>query len=85
MNFYDDPRFYRIDPQKQKILKQISEQSKQYSMEQLLPQIMQINQELNRRNMNFSKEETALLMDIIEESLSPAEKAKFNMVKGFLS
>ncbi|MDD6328658.1 MAG: hypothetical protein Q4D54_01520 [Eubacteriales bacterium] len=85
MNFYDDPRFYRIDPRKQKILKQISEQSKQYSMEQLLPQIMQINQELNRRNMNFSKEETALLMDIIEESLSPAEKTKFNMVKGFLS
>lgn len=85
MNFYDDPRFYHLDRKKQKILIEIAEKSKQYSMEELLPQILQINQELNRRNMNFTKEESTLLMDIIEESLSPAEKQKFSMVKGFLS
>ena len=85
MNFYEDPRFCRLDQRKQKILSEIAEKSSRYSMEELLPQILQINQELNRRNMNFTKEESALLMDIIEESLSPAEKQKFNMVKGFLS
>lgn len=85
MNFYEDPRFCRLDKRKQKILIEIAEKSSRYSMEELLPQILQINQELNRRNMNFTKEESALLMDIIEESLSPAEKQKFNMVKGFLS
>ena len=85
MNFYEDPRFCRLDQRKQKILIEIAEKSSRYSMEELLPQILQINQELNRRNMNFTKEESALLMDIIEESLSTAEKQKFNMVKGFLS
>lgn len=85
MNFYEDPRFYHLDHRKQKILIEIADKSAHYSMEELLPQILQINQELNRRNMNFTKEETSLLMDIIEESLSPAEQQKFNLVKGFLS
>lgn len=85
MNFYEDARFSRLDKRKQKILIEIAEKSKHASMEELLPQILQINQELNRRNMNFTKEERALLMDILEESLSPDEKQKFNLVKGFIN
>ena len=50
----------------------------------MLPQIMQVNKELQARNISFSKEETALLMDIIEETLPPKDKAKFNMLKGFM-
>ena len=50
-------------------------------MEELLPEIMKINQELNRRDMNFTKQESELLLDAIEESLSPSEKQKFNMIK----
>ena len=83
-NFKNNPKLQGIDPLKLKIIMEIKEQSKHKSMEELLPQIMQINQELNRRNMNFSKSETALLMEAIEESLSPAEKQKFNMIKGFI-
>ena len=47
--------------------------------------IMEISQELNRRNMNFSKNETEMLMEVIEESLSPADRQRFNMIKGFLN
>lgn len=53
-------------------------------MEELLPEIMKINQELNRHDMNFTKQESELLLDAIEESLSPSEKQKFNMIKSFL-
>lgn len=79
-----DPRLKNIDPIKLKVIMEIREQSKYKSMEELLPQIMKINQELNRRKMNFTKEESALLLDVIEETLSPAEKQKFNMLKSFL-
>lgn len=79
-----DPRLKNIDPIKLKVIMEIREQSKYKSMEELLPQIIKINQELNRRKMNFTKEESALLLDVIEETLSPAEKKKFNMLKSFL-
>lgn len=84
-SFDNNPKLQGVDPVKLKVIMEIKEQSRHKSMEELLPEIMKINQELNRRNMNFTKTETALLMDAIEESLSPAEKQKFNMLKGFMS
>ncbi len=83
-SFDNNPKLRGVDPVKLKIIMEIREKSKTKSMEQLLPEIMKINQELNRRNMNFTKSETALLMEAIEESLSPAEKQKFNMLKSFM-
>lgn len=84
IQFQNNPKLSSIDPMKLKIIMEIKEQSKNRSMEELVPQIMKVNQELNRRNMNFTKSETELLMEVIEESLSPAEKQKFNMLKGFM-
>lgn len=83
-SFDNNPKLRGVDPVKLKIIMEIREKSKTKSIEQLLPEIMKINQELNRRNMNFTKSETSLLMEAIEESLSPAEKQKFNMLKGFM-
>ena len=83
-DFSSNPKLHGIDPIKLKIIMEIKEKSKYKSMEELLPEIMKINQELNRRNMNFTQNETALLLDVIEESLSPAEKKKFHMLKGFM-
>ena len=56
--------------------------AQQYA-EVLLPQILQINQELKRRNLSFTKEESALLLEAMEESMSPAERQKFQIIKSF--
>ena len=85
LNLTNNDRLKNIDPIKLKIIMEIREKSKNKSIDELLPEIMKINQELNRRNMNFTKDETATLMDVIEESLSPADRQKFNMFKGFMS
>ena len=84
-DFMHNSRLSNIDPIKLKIIMEIREKSKNKSVEELLPEIMKINQELNRRNMNFNKNESEILMDVIEESLSPADRQKFNMLKGFMS
>lgn len=83
-NFDNDPRLGNVDPIKLKIIKEIANRSQNQSVEQMLPQIMKINQELQSRNISFTKEETALLMDVIEESLPPKDRMKFNMLKGFM-
>ncbi len=85
-NVWDNnPKLRDIDPLKLKIIMEIQKKSKNSSMEQLLPEIMKVNQELKRRNMSFSKQETEILLDVIEEGLSPEEKPRFNMLKGFMN
>jgi len=83
--FANNPKLKNIDPLKLKIILEIQKNSKNKSIEELLPEIMKINQELNRRNMSFTKQETSLLLDAIEESLSPEDKKRFNMLKGFIN
>jgi len=83
IDFTQNPRLRNIDPLKLKIINEIQRKSKNRSIEELLPEIMKINQELTRRNMSFSKEETTVLLDVIEENLSPEEKQRFAMLKSF--
>lgn len=85
MNFNSNPKLRNVDPVKLKIIMEIKEKSRTKSLDELLPEIMRINKELNRRNMNFTKEETGLLMDAIEESLTPDERKKFNLIKEFMN
>ncbi len=84
-SFENNPKLTGIDPLKLKIILEIKNKSKNKSIEELLPEIMKINQELNRRQMNFTKQESELLLDAIEESLSPSDKQKFNMIKSFMN
>lgn len=85
MNLNNNPKLQNIDPVKLKIIMEIKEKSKSKPIDELLPEIMRINKELNRRNMNFTKDESTLLLDAIEESLSPAEKQKFRLIKEFMN
>lgn len=83
--FEQNPKLRNIHPMKLKIINEIKEQSRYQSMEELLPQIVQINQELKRRNMSFTPEESALLMDAMEESMTPAERQKFQIIKSMMN
>ena len=85
MNFNNNPKLKNVDPVKLKIIMEIKEKSKTKSLDELLPEIMKINKELNRRNMNFTKIETELLLEAIEESLTPDERKKFNLIKEFMN
>ena len=42
------------------------------------------NRELQKRNLSFSKEESNLIMDIMMEQASPAERQKIAMFRNFL-
>lgn len=82
---YNNPKLNGIAPLKLKIIMEIKAKSKNRSIEELIPEIMKINQELNRRNMSFTKKETELLLEVIEEELSPEEKNRFKMIRGFMN
>lgn len=80
----NNPKLKNIDPVKLQIITEIKEKSKGKNINQMLPEIMKINQLLNERNMSFTKEETALLFEVIKENMSQEEKKKFDAIKSFL-
>ena len=84
MKLNDNPKFLALSPLKQKIILEIQQQSISKSIEQMLPQLMMINKELNRRNMSFTKQETELLISAMEETMTPEERKKFEMIKAML-
>lgn len=77
------PEFQKLHPIKQQIIKEVAEKGKQSSMEAMLPKIMSVNKELTRRNLNFTKSETAMLISVMKEGMSPAEQQKVDMLMGF--
>lgn len=77
------PEFQKLNPLKQQIIKEVANNSKNASIESMLPKIMSINKELSKRNLNFTKSETALLINILKEGMTPAEQQKVDMLMGF--
>ena len=84
MNLKTDPRLNNMHPLKREILFRLSHTSTNLSPEELLPQIMKINQELHKRNLSFTKEESDIVIDILTENMSPAEKQKINMIRSMI-
>jgi hypothetical protein len=83
-NFENDPRLKNMSPIKRAIIGEIMTGKSNTSMETMLPEIMKINNELNKRKLSFTREESQLIIDIMMENASPAEKQKIQMLKSFL-
>ena len=82
--FENDPRLKNLMPLKRQIILELANGSHNATMEQMFPQIMQLNRELQKRNLSFSKEESNLIMDIMMEQASPAERQKIARFRNFL-
>ena len=84
MNLQNDPRLKNMHPLKKEILFRLSHTATTMSPEQMLPQIMEINKELSKRDLSFSKSESEIIIDILSEGMSPQEKQKIIMLRSFL-
>ena len=84
MNLQNDPRLKNMHPLKREILLRLSHTSTNLTPEQMLPQLMEINKELNKRQLSFSKAESELVIDILAENMTPQEKQKINLIKSML-
>ena len=51
--FENDPRLKNLMPLKRQIILELANGSHNATMEQMLPQIMQLNRELQKRNLSF--------------------------------
>lgn len=78
--FSSTKEFQNLHPVKQQIIKEVLQNNTLTSPEALLPKFMMINKELSKRSLNFTKEETNLLITVMKANMPPAEQAKVDMV-----
>lgn len=84
MNLQNDPRLKNMHPLKREILLRLSNSQSTMTPERMLPQLMEINKELQKRDLSFSRSESEIVLDVLSEGMSPQEKQKINMIKSML-
>lgn len=84
-DFTSTKEFQNLHPLKQQIIQELVQSSNNMPIEMMLPKIMGINKELSKRNLNFTKDESRLLIGILKEKMTPAERQKVDMLMSFLS
>ena len=78
-NWFYDERVQKIAPEKLTLLLKLAEQLEgKTSQKEIMPVVMGAITSANRRNLMFSKEEFELIIMIMKEGKSEAEKAQMD-------
>ena len=81
-DFFSTPEFQKLHPVKKQIIQELVSDRESMSPETMLSKVMTINKELSKRNLNFSKEESSLLIQILKQSMSPSDQLKVDLLMG---
>lgn len=81
MSFLNHEVFRNMEPEKLQIMKELEQSAKGKQLKDTAPLLMSASQKLKEKNMSFSPEETAILIEILSHDMSPEEKSKVEMMK----
>ena len=81
-DFFSTLEFQKLHPVKKQIIQELVSNQETMSPETMLSKVMTINKELSKRNLNFSKEESSLLIQILKQSMSPSDQQKVDLLMG---
>jgi hypothetical protein len=81
----NNPKLNNVDPRKLAILMELMKEAEGKPMDKLLPLLMTTNKRLQEQNLNFSKDESDLMIDILSRNMSPKEKSQFEMIKKMMA
>ena len=84
MNIEDllsNPLLKDINPQKIQILGEILSQAGNKNTNELLPYFMAASQKASSMGVAFSNQETDLIIDLLTQNMSDAEKARVNSIR----
>lgn len=78
------PEYQKLSPAKQALISEIVKDAGKSSGDAMLPLLLKAQSRMKAQNIQFTKEESAFLMTTLMSDLSPAEKAKFDILKKFM-
>lgn len=74
-----------ISPAKLRIILDLMEDSKGKGPEALMPMLLQVNQKMQQQGIQFTPEESRLMLDLLKQDMSPAEVKKVEMMQSILA
>ena len=78
------PEYQKLSPAKQSIIMEIVADANTLSGDAALPLLLKAQQRMKALGIQFTKEESAFLISTLMADLSPAERAKFDLMKRFM-
>ncbi len=74
-----------IAPAKLRIILDLMESSKGKGPESLMPLLIQTNQKMQQQGIQFTPEESRLMLDLLKQDMTPAEVKKVEMMQSLLA
>ena len=78
------PEYQKLSPAKQALISEIVKDAANTPGDAMLPLLLKAQSRMKAQNIQFTPEESTFLMTTLMSDLSPAEKAKFEMLKKFM-
>ncbi len=82
--FEENAIFKNMHPVKIKVMKELAQKMEGRSMKDAAPLLMEAVNELQRNNLSFTPQESAMLIEILSKDMSPQEKARVEMMKNIM-
>jgi hypothetical protein len=79
------PKMKNVDPRKLAILLELVKEAEGKPMDKMIPLLMNANKRLKDQNLNFTKDESDLIIEILSKNMSAREKAQFEMIKKMMA
>lgn len=83
-SLFNHPDFQKLDPQKQKMVTMLADSLKNKKLTEALPYLMQWKEQMQAKNITFTKEENALLTEILIQDMTPAQRKQYEYLKLFI-
>lgn len=83
-NWMNDPRIKHVSAEKLKVMTLLMEQAKGKTPEEFLPLLLKTSGSLEKAGMSFTSQETDLILDVLKEDMSAAEKQKLAFLQSLL-
>ncbi|WP_099468427.1 hypothetical protein [Konateibacter massiliensis] len=77
--------FKNIDAQKMMMLQQLMTQANGKGMNEMLPFLMAASRQSNSNGLNFTKEETQLIIEVLKKDMSQAEQERLAKILPLLN
>lgn len=78
--FMTDPRTQNIAPEKLQLIQQFIMSNQKKSPSEILPQMMQLSNQMKSQGLSLTKIEMELLIDVLKSTMSPEERTQIDRV-----
>lgn len=84
-SFLNHESLKNMNPKKVQILKELAEKTEGKADKEIAALLLETMKKMQKENLTFTKEESAVMMEILTRNMSPAERAKVDMMKKMMN